>query len=152
VLPFPHFKWHHSRLHSWEGRMPQFFVCFQILWPEPLTLCSHPIQLHTTAPRLSVFCIWECGELSGNLRLWFCNWIGRHQLTWPKNLLCCSDSSSFCSFHPIIWPRSSSILLEISQYHCITWKNVQKPIPLTTDQSAYFQSSAGTWNPSSQST
>ena len=44
----------------------------------------------------------------------------QHQLKSPKNLLCCSFTFSFCSFHPIICPRSSSIGLEVNQHHCIT--------------------------------
>ena len=31
--PFPLFKWYHNRLRSWEGLMPQFCVCSQILCP-----------------------------------------------------------------------------------------------------------------------
>ena len=38
----------------------------------------------------------------------------------PKNLLCCSCTSSFCPFHPVIYHRSSSICLAISQHHSIT--------------------------------
>ena len=47
-------------------------------------------------------------------------WTGRHQLTCPINLHCCSCTSALCPFHPIICPRSSSICLEISQLHCMT--------------------------------
>jgi len=33
--PFPLFNWHHGRILSWKGRMPQFCVCFQIFSPSP---------------------------------------------------------------------------------------------------------------------
>ena len=42
--PFPQFKWQHSRLSSWESRIPQLYVGFQISCPQPFTPCSHLTQ------------------------------------------------------------------------------------------------------------
>ena len=45
--PFPLFKWYHSRLRSWQGRIPQFCVCFQIsISLTPHSWCT-PFPVHT---------------------------------------------------------------------------------------------------------
>ena len=67
------FTWQHSQLHSWEGWMPQFCVCFQILRPQPIILRINPTLAYPTAAGLCVFCTWESGEVSLNPLLWLCN-------------------------------------------------------------------------------
>ena len=105
--------WYHSRLCSWEGRMPQFCVCFQILCPQPsLSIATMPS--YTQRLLDSVFCTKEGTEMFCNPRLQFYNSIGWHQLKFPKWLFCYSSMSSFCSVHPITCPQSSSISLEVS--------------------------------------
>ena len=78
------------------------------------------------------------GKVSVNPHLW--NWTGRHQLTCPKNMICCSCTSSLCPFHPVIYHWTSSICLEISQHHSITLKKVQQWIPLIGAKLSYCTS------------
>ena len=125
--------------------MPKLSVCIEILCPKPIAFCTHLTQSYPVPGSVSVS--------SDKVESWSNCATGPDGIS-PRVLKTCSSALA----HPL------SVLLTVSfaQGHLpsayksanITTlhKKVQKQFPSTTDQSAFSQSSARLWNPSSLQT
>lgn len=84
--------------------------------PNP-SLPPHTFPSHTQLFLDTVFRIWKGREVSGEAQLQLCDTPRWHHCMFPKNLLCCYCSSSFCLVHLIVLSGSVSVCLEVSQHH-----------------------------------
>ena len=89
------------------------------------------------------------GEFVIKPRLTFCNQYRRHQPTCPKNLLLCSCSPSLSVLFTLSFAQGHLASAWKSANITALHKKVQKQITATIHQSAFSQSSARLWNPSS---
>ena len=131
--------------------MPKLGVCIEILCPKPIAFSTHLTQSHPTIPDSVSFSPDKVESLLSNLDSDSAT--GPDGIS-PRVLKTCSSALahalsvlftlSFAQGHlPSAWKSAN-----ITPLH----KKVQKQIPATTDQSAFSQSSARLWNPSSLQT
>jgi len=134
---------------SWEGRMLQLCVCFHILCPQPLTLGTHPSLSYPTAPGLCILHVrrWRSFWKPSTLTLLLDRTASVPVSEKPAllHLLILSLPSSPCHLHDVIFHLLGNT--PTSKHYT---RKVRKLITWTTDPSAYLQSSAKSWNPSSQ--
>ena len=144
--PFPLFKWHHSRLHSWKSQMLQFCACFQIL--SVTSLLSVPALLSRNQLLLD-HVSFAPGKVEPCLAT-----LDSNSATGPDGIS--SHVLKACS--ALAHPLCTLFTLSFALSHLPSawkWANItslHKKGAKTTDLFAYFQSSARSWNPSSQLT
>jgi len=97
----------------------------QNLPSQPLTHCIHLSPIIPNCSCSLSFAPEKVGKFLAILNS-DCNWTRRHQLTYLKNLLCCSCTASLCPFHPSQLPQVIFHLLgnqPTSQYYIRRNKN-----------------------------